>query len=56
MILPLQANLSGRRSIRVVCHSVIVLVFRRFLERRGEQELLAIDGDPDQEVWNCSVT
>ena len=44
------------RSILVVCHSVIVLVFRRLLERLSEQELLAIDGDPDQEVWNCSVT
>jgi broad specificity phosphatase PhoE len=44
------------KSVLAVCHSVIVLVFRRLLERLSEHELLAIDGDPDQEVRNCSVT
>ena len=42
------------KSVLAVCHSVIVLVFRRLLERLGENELFAIDGDPDQEVRNCS--
>jgi 2,3-bisphosphoglycerate-dependent phosphoglycerate mutase len=46
----------ARTSVLVVCHAVIVLVFRRLLERLSEHELLAIDGDPDQEVGNCSVT
>ena len=46
----------ARKSVLVVCHSVIVLVFRRLLERLTEHELLAIDGDPDREVGNCSVT
>ena len=44
------------KSILVVCHSVIVLVFRRLLERLTESELLTIDSDPDREVRNCSVT
>ena len=46
----------ARRSVLVVCHAVVVLIFRRLLERLGERELLAIDGDPDQEVGNCSIT
>jgi broad specificity phosphatase PhoE len=45
-----------RKSVLLVCHSVVVLVFRRLLERLTEMELLAIDRDPDQEVDNCSVT
>lgn len=45
-----------RQSILVVCHSVIVLAFRRLLERLTEKELLAIDRDPEQDVCNCSVT
>jgi 2,3-bisphosphoglycerate-dependent phosphoglycerate mutase len=44
------------RSVLAVCHSVIVLAFRRLLERLSESDLLAIDGNPDQEVRNCSVT
>lgn len=43
-------------SVLVVCHSVIVLVFRKLLERLSEQQLLAIDADKAQEVRNCSVT
>jgi hypothetical protein len=39
-----------------VCHSVIVLSFRRLLERLTEQALLEIDSDPDQDVRNCSIT
>ena len=40
----------------VVCHSVVVLVFRKLLERLSEQQILAIDADQEQEVRNCSVT
>ncbi len=45
-----------RQSVLVVCHSVVVLTFRRLLERLTERELLAIDRDPEQDVCNCSVT
>lgn len=45
-----------KQSVLLVCHSVIVLVFRRLLERLSEKQLMAIDEDPDQEVQNCSVT
>jgi broad specificity phosphatase PhoE len=45
-----------RQSVLVVCHSVVVLTFRRLLERLTEKELLAIDRDPGQDVCNCSVT
>ncbi len=44
------------QSVLVVCHSVVVLVFRKLLERLSEQQLLAIDADKTQEVRNCSVT
>ena len=44
------------KSVLVVCHSVVVLLFRRLLERMTEQQLLEIDSDPQQEVWNCSAT
>lgn len=44
------------QSVLVVCHSVVVLVFRKLLERLSEQQLLAIDTDKNQEVRNCSVT
>ena len=46
----------ARQSVLLVCHSVIVLAFRRLLERMTEKELLAIDRDPEQDVCNCSVT
>jgi len=45
-----------RSSVLLVCHSVIVLTFRRLLERLSESELLAIDSDRTQEVRNCGVT
>jgi 2,3-bisphosphoglycerate-dependent phosphoglycerate mutase len=45
-----------KQSVLVVCHSVVVLTFRRLLERLTEKELLAIDRDPEQDVCNCSVT
>ena len=43
-------------SALVVCHSVVVMVVRKLLERLSEQQLLDIDGDKEQEVRNCSVT
>jgi len=45
-----------KQSVLVVCHSVVVLTFRRLLERLTEKTLLAIDRDPEHEVCNCSVT
>jgi hypothetical protein len=45
-----------KQSVLVVCHSVVVLTFRRLLERLSERELLAIDRDPELEVCNCSIT
>ena len=45
-----------KQSVLVVCHSVVVLTFRRLLERLNEKELLAIDRDREQDVCNCSVT
>lgn len=44
------------QNVLVVCHSVIVLSFRRLLERLSEQDLLEIDQDPKQEPENCGVT
>ena len=43
-------------NVLVVCHSVIVLSFRRLLERLSEKGLLKIDQDPKQEPKNCGVT
>jgi broad specificity phosphatase PhoE len=45
-----------KQSVLVVCHSVVVLTFRRLLERLTEKTLLAIDRDPGHDVCNCSVT
>jgi broad specificity phosphatase PhoE len=44
------------QSVLVVCHSVIVLMFRKLVERLSEDELLDIDRDKTQDVWNCAVT
>ena len=43
-----------KKSVLVVCHSVIVLIFRRLLERWSEDEYLKIDRE--QDVLNCSMT
>jgi len=43
-------------SVLVVCHSVVVLVFRKLLERLSEKQVLAIESDKSQEIRNCSVT
>ena len=45
-----------KHTVLVVCHSVVVLTFRRLLERLSESSLMAIDRDPEQDVCNCSVT
>jgi hypothetical protein len=42
------------KSVLVICHSVVVLVFRRLLERWGEKEYMKIDAEDD--VLNCAVT
>jgi len=42
------------KSVLVVCHSVVVLVFRRLLERWSEKEYMEIDAEDD--VLNCAVT
>jgi broad specificity phosphatase PhoE len=41
-------------SVLVVCHSVVVLVLRKLLERLDEQEILKIEREND--VENCSIT
>jgi len=43
-----------RQTVLVVAHSVVVLCFRRLLERWGEDEYLLIDREDD--VKNCSLT
>jgi len=43
-----------QKSVLVVCHSVVVLIFRRLLERWGEVEYLEVDRE--QDVRNCSLT
>jgi broad specificity phosphatase PhoE len=43
-----------KKSVLVVCHSVVVLVFRRLLERWGEKQYMKIDKEND--VLNCAVT
>jgi probable phosphoglycerate mutase len=42
------------KSVLIVCHSVVVLIFRRLLERWTEDEYLRVDREED--VLNCSVT
>ena len=43
-----------QKSVLVVCHSVVVLIFRRLLERWGEAEYLQVESEDD--VLNCSMT
>lgn len=42
------------QTVAVVAHSVVVLCFRRLLERWGEDEYLQVDREDD--VKNCSLT
>jgi broad specificity phosphatase PhoE len=43
-----------RRSVLVICHSVVVLIFRRLLERWDEAQYIKVDAEDD--VLNCSIT
>jgi broad specificity phosphatase PhoE len=43
-----------QKSALIVCHSVVVLIFRRLLERWGEIDYLKVDQEAD--VKNCSLT
>ena len=43
-----------KKSVLIVCHSVVVLIFRRLLERWGESDYLKVDNESD--VLNCSLT
>ena len=42
------------KNVLVVCHSVVVLIFRRLLERWDEEQYMKVDKEND--VLNCSVT
>ena len=43
-----------QQKVLVVCHSVVVLIFRRLLERWDETKYLEVDHEDD--VLNCSLT
>jgi hypothetical protein len=43
-----------QKSVLIVCHSVVVLIFCRLLERWGEYDYLKVDQEDD--VKNCSLT
>lgn len=49
----LKREYAGKR-VMIVCHSVVVLIFRRLLERWSESEYLQVDREDD--VKNCSMT
>lgn len=43
-----------QRKVLVVCHSVVVLIFRRLLERWDEAKYMEVDSEDD--VLNCGIT
>jgi len=43
-----------QKKVLVVCHSVVVLIFRRLLERWDEAKYLEVDHEED--VLNCGIT
>ena len=43
-----------QQKVLVVCHSVVVLIFRRLLERWDEAKYLEVDREDD--VLNCGIT
>ncbi|MGC1294191.1 MAG: histidine phosphatase family protein [Alloacidobacterium sp.] len=49
----LTRDYQGKRVI-LICHSVVVLMFRRLLERWDEADYLKVDKEND--VKNCSIT
>ncbi len=45
-----------RRSVLVVCHSVVVLVFRRLLERWGETEYMKTNSEDSVTVYQHELS
>ena len=43
-------------SVLVICHSVVVFIFRKLLERLSEHDIMTIEATKALEVKNCSVT
>jgi broad specificity phosphatase PhoE len=43
-----------QKKVLVVCHSVVVLIFRRLLERWDEAKYIEVDSEDD--VLNCGIT
>jgi broad specificity phosphatase PhoE len=43
-----------QKKVLVVCHSVVVLIFRRLLERWDEAKYMEVDSEDD--VLNCGIT
>jgi broad specificity phosphatase PhoE len=43
-----------QKNVLVVCHSVVVLIFRRLLERWDEAKYMEVDSEDD--VLNCGIT
>lgn len=43
-----------QKNVLVVCHSVVVLIFRRLLERWDEARYMEVDSEDD--VLNCGIT
>lgn len=43
-------------TVLVVCHSVVVMIFRKLLERLTEKQLMLIDKNKSNDVANCGVT
>lgn len=43
-----------QKNVLVVCHSVVVLIFRRLLERWDEAKYMEVDREDD--VLNCGIT
>lgn len=43
-----------QKNVLVVCHSVVVLIFRRLLERWDEAKYMEVESEDD--VLNCSLT
>lgn len=44
----------AKARVLIVCHSVVVLIFRRLLERWHEEQYLEVE--KEQDVKNCSLT
>ncbi len=51
----LTRDYSGK-TVCIVTHSVVIMLFRYLLERIPVPALMAIDADPKNEIYNCAVT